>query len=136
MRTHFLIGALLGAAVILVPTAAGADDRIGGGGAYVNPDGDPTAVAGDGGSGDSGGHSVGGGASQSPCEWHVVVEDDFKFNVYDVDSAQPQHSATGRWLEYVCPGVGAVEVNGFYAVPEGGVVDPRELAVGALASVG
>lgn len=137
MRTHILIGALLGTAILLAPTPANADDRGGaGGGAYVNPDGDPTAVAGDGGSGGTGGSSGGESAGENPCEWHVVVEDDFKFNVYDAGSSQPQHSATGRWLEYLCPGVGPVEINGYYAVPEGGLVDARELAVGALASVG
>lgn len=133
------MGACLSTAILLVATSAnaGADDRSGGaGGAYVNPDGDPTAVAGDSGSGGGGGRSHGGTGTENPCKWQVVVEDDFKFDVYDVDSAQPQHSATGRWLQYVCPGVGAVEINGYFAVPEGGRVDPRELAVGALASVG
>ena len=75
------------------------------------------------------------GGSGPPCEWHVVIEDDFEFAIYDVDSLQTQHSATGRWLERWCPGVGAVDVNGFFVVPEGGLVDPYQLALDALASV-
>lgn len=136
MRALLVIATLLGAVALLVPaTPAGADDRPGGnGGAYVNPDGDPTAVAGDGSSG--GGASGGGGAGHNPCEWRVVIEDDFKFPVYDVDSPEPQHSSTGRWLEYRCDGLGAVAVNGYFLIPEGGLVDPRQLAVDALASVG
>jgi len=65
----------------------------------------------------------------------VVIQDDFEFKIYDVDSLEPQHSATGRWLERWCPGVGAVDVNGFFAVPEGGLADPYQVALDALASV-
>jgi hypothetical protein len=64
-----------------------------------------------------------------------VIEDDFAFLVYDVDSAEPQHSATGRWLEYRCNGLGAIAVDGYFVVPEGGLVDPHQLALTALASV-
>ncbi len=103
MRARLVIATLLGAVALFVSaTPAGADDRPGGnGGAYVNPDGDPTAVAGD---SSSGAASGGGSAGHNPCEWRVVIEDDFKFPVYDVDSPEPQHSSTGRWLEYRCDG--------------------------------
>jgi hypothetical protein len=65
----------------------------------------------------------------------VIVEDDFEFDVYDADGLETQHSATGRWLEYRCPGVGAVQVGDYFLVPEGGLVDPYQLAADALASV-
>ena len=138
MRARFLIGTFVGVAVLLIvatmsATPAEAEERPGGnGGAYVDPDGDPTAVAGDGGSGSG---SSGGSADTNPCEWHVVIDDDVAFPVYDVDSPERQHSATGRWLEYRCEGRGAVAVDGWFLIPEGGLVDPRQLAVDALASV-
>ncbi len=141
MRSRLVIAALLGIAGLAFAAPASADDRPdGGGGAYVGPSGDPTAVAGDGGSGSGNGGGSGGGsgdgsASDVSCEWLVVIEDDFAFFVYDVDSAQPQHSATGRWLEYRCNGLGAVSVDGYFVIPEGGLVDPYQLAVDALASV-
>jgi hypothetical protein len=65
----------------------------------------------------------------------VVVEDDFEFGIYDVDSLETQHSATGRWLQRWCPGIGAVDVDGYFLIPEGGLVDPYQLALDALASV-
>ncbi|HMV75283.1 MAG TPA: hypothetical protein PLP55_11725 [Phycicoccus elongatus] len=65
----------------------------------------------------------------------MVIEDDFEFGIYDVDTLETQHSATGRWLERWCPGVGAVAVDGFFLIPEGGLVDPHQLALDALASV-
>lgn len=138
MRTRLLIGALIGAVVLMTSTPAGADERPGGdGGAYVDPHGDPTATAGDGNSGGgSGGGSGGVGATDDPCEWHVVIEDDFEFGIYDVDTLETEHSATGRWLERWCPGVGAVEVGGYFLIPEGGLVDPYQLALDALDSVG
>lgn len=137
MRARLLIAALLGASVLASAAPAGADERPGGGGgAYVDPGGDPTAVAVDGGSGAGGGGGSGGGnASDRVCEWFVVIEDDFEFFVYDVDSLEPQHSATGRWLEYRCNGLGAMAVDGYFLIPEGGIVDPYQLAVDALASV-
>ncbi|HEY9563256.1 MAG TPA: hypothetical protein VIR30_05740 [Nocardioides sp.] len=64
----------------------------------------------------------------------MVIEDDFAFHVYDVDTLQSQHSATGRWLEYWCDGHGAASVDGYFLIPEGGMVDPRALAQDALAS--
>jgi hypothetical protein len=119
---------------------ATADERPGGSaGAYVDG-GDPTATAADGtptpggpgGPGGSGGDGVGDGP---PCEWHVSVEDDFTFGVYDVDTLETQHSATGRWLYYWCDGSGTTEVGGNFLIPEGGLVDPRPLALDALDSV-
>lgn len=135
MRFRLVTAALLGAAFLAAGSPASADDRPdGGGGAYVAPNGDPTATAGDGGSGGGGGGGTGGG-DDDPCEWRVLVEDDFAFAVYRSDSSATQHSATGRWLQRWCPGVGAVEVDGYYLTPEGGLVDPYALAVEALASV-
>lgn len=141
MRTRLVTGAALVVGVLSFAAPAGADDRpAGSGDAYVGPGGDPTAVAVGGGGGNPGGGSGGGaGGAEGPprvCEWFVVIDDDFTFLVYDVDSAEPQHSATGRWLEYRCNGLGAIAVDGFYVIPEGGLVDPYQLAVEALASVG
>ncbi len=131
MRARILTVLMLG---MLAPTAfavpASADDRKGG--AYIDDDGDPTATAIDhGGKRGSGGN----GGGESPCEWRVVVEDDFRFAIYSADTLEKRHSATGRWLEYWCDGYGATEVDGAYLIPEGGLVDPRALAERALASV-
>jgi hypothetical protein len=49
--------------------------------------------------------------------------------IYDVDTLQTQHSATGRWLEYWCEGTGAVAVDGYFIIPEGGLVDPASSAL-------
>jgi hypothetical protein len=138
MRTRLLTAALFSIATLMLATPASADDRPGGGGgAYVDPNGTPTATAGSGGSGgNGGGSSGGGGATDDPCEWQVVIEDDFEFGIYDVDSLETQHSATGRWLQRWCPGIGAVDVDGYFLIPEGGLVDPYQLALDALASVG
>lgn len=137
MRARLVAGASIAALIVIGAAPAGADDRPrGGGGAYVNPGGDPTAVAGDGasgGAGDVGSRSR--GVDIDPCEWQVVVEDDFQFAVYDEESPVARHSATGRWLQRWCPGFGAVAVDGFFLIPEGGLVDPYQLAVDALASV-
>ncbi|MGQ0823792.1 MAG: hypothetical protein ACT4OX_01970 [Actinomycetota bacterium] len=134
MRARLLIVALLGAAALVaLPAPAEADERPGGsGGAYVDPDGDPTAVADD---GDSSGGGGGSSEDDEQCEWHIVVDDDFEFAMYDVDFTR-LHSESGRWLEYRCPDQGAVEVDGFFVIPEGGLVDPYQLAVDAVASVG
>jgi hypothetical protein len=138
MRQRFVAAAVVAVSIVVLSAApAMAGERPGGdGGAFVDPNGDPTATAGDGGSGGGGGGSGGGGATDDPCEWHVVIEDDFEFGIYDVDSLETQHSATGRWLERWCPGIGAVDVNGYFLIPEGGLVDPYQLALDALASVG
>jgi hypothetical protein len=136
MRARLLIAAILSVTAVLAASPAAADDRSGGsGGAYVDPDGDPTAEAGDRASG-GGGSSGGGGATKDSCLWHVVIEDDLKFHIYDVDSLETQHSATGRWLRRSCEGIGAVEVGGYFLIPEGGLVDPYQLALDAVASVG
>lgn len=133
------LGVVLLTAVSFVLVSAGqawAGERPDGdGGAFVDSDGDPTAVAGEGGSGGGGAASGGGAGTDDSCEWHVVIEDDFEFFIYDVDSLEPQHSATGRWLERWCRGVGAVDVDGYFVIPEGGLVDPYQLALDALASV-
>ena len=117
----------------VVPAGAGGRPP----GAYVGPTGDPTASAGDGAS-TAPGSAQGGGSSSGapdPCEWAVVVDDDFVFPVYSEDGGSRQHSRTGRWLQKLCPGVGAVDIGGFFTVPEGGLVDPRQLALDALSSV-
>lgn len=64
-----------------------------------------------------------------------MIEDDFQFAIYDVDSLETMHSATGRWLERWCDGIGAVATGEYFAVPEGGMADPYQLALEALASV-
>ncbi|KAA0235950.1 MAG: hypothetical protein EDR02_01995 [Actinobacteria bacterium] len=133
MRARLLTAVLTVAAVLMAITPARADERPGGG-AYVSPGGDPTAVATDSGSAGGGEGGSGGSAGYDPCEWHVVIEDDFQFAIYDTNRNR-QYSATGRWLERRCPGLGAVSVGGYFLVPEGGLVDPYQLAVDALASV-
>jgi len=133
MRPRLVAIALLGAAVLVVAASpAGAEERPGGsGGAYVNPDGDPTAVAADSASqAGSGDHTSG----SSQCEWIVLVDDDVKYAIYE--ELTRLYSETGRWLQYVCPPRGAIAVGGRYLIPEGGLVDPSRVAVDALASVG
>jgi hypothetical protein len=145
MRARFLIAlapAAFGLGLVLAgaPHPAAADDRPSGeGGAYIDSEGDPTATASEGtpapgspGGSPSKGNSA---ASGPPCEWHVFVEDDFEFSVWNADTLETEHSATGRWLEYWCEGAGPVAVDGYFAVPEGGLVDPRALALEALDSV-
>lgn len=139
MRVHSLTSLVLAVVAVVGFPASPADAEGrppsgGGGGAYVDPTGDPTAVAVDGGSGGSGGAGAG-SRSDDPCEWHVMIEDDFEFIVYGSEAGGRQHSATGRWLEYRCPGRGAVAVGGLFLVPEGGQVDPSQVALDALASV-
>jgi hypothetical protein len=134
MRARVLTAALLCCAAIRAfAIPAGAEERPGGsGGAYVNPKGDPTAVAAEGGT--SGGSGGGGAATGEPCYWHVLVDDDFAFAVYKLDLTRV-HSATGRWLQYICPPRGAVEVEGRVFIPEGGLVDPQQLAAQAMSSI-
>lgn len=140
MRSRSLIAAATMAAIVAVAVnPAAAEERpTGGSGAYLDGGGNPTAAAQDGAGtvGATGGGS--GGAAQGPpppCGWRVVIEDDMEFNVYG-DSLDTQHSRTGRWLQRVCEGLGAVPVDGAYLVPEGGLVDPLTLAEEALASIG
>lgn len=133
MRTRAVIAAIVGVAALMAASPAAADDRPGGG-AYVDPGGDPTAVATDGDSGGGGsGGSSGGASVPDPCPWRVVVDDDFAFAMYHPVTGEPQHSATGRWLGRWCDGQGGL--FGFFLRPEGGLVDPYQLALGALASV-
>ena len=136
MRARLLICLATASFVVLTAAPAGADDRPEGGegGAYIDG-GDPTAVATDGTETPGGGGGSGGGGEGPPCEWHLVIEDDFQTYIYDVDTLNTEHSATGRWLEYWCEGTGAVAVDGYFIIPEGGLVDPAALAQQALASV-
>lgn len=137
MRGRFVILTVLAsAALTLAPSAVSAEERpaVPGGNAYIDDGGDPTATAGDG-TGLPVGSSGGGGGAQQ-CHWNVVIEDDFQFSIYGADNLETRHSETGRWLEYVCDGMGAVAVDGFFLIPEGGLVDPAALAANAVASVG
>lgn len=140
MRGRFLILTTLAAAALaLSPTATSAEERPPsapgpGGNAYIDGGGDPTAVAVDG-TESSGGAGGGGGGGEQQCHWNVVIEDDFQFGIYDVDTLETEHSQTGRWLEYFCDGIGAVSVNGYFLIPEGGLVDPAALATDALATI-
>lgn len=142
MRSRFLILIVLASASLaLAPTAAFAEERppeppVPGGTAYLDEEGDPTASATDGVGSPGGGGGGGGGGGEQQCHWNVVIEDDFLFGIYDVDTLATQHSQTGRWLEYFCEGIGAVAVDGFFLIPEGGLVDPAALAADALASIG
>lgn len=139
MRARRLIlGFTITTAVLASPAlsrSAGADGRPTAGG-YVDPEGNPTAVAGDGisTSGSSGGR---GGGNQPPCTpWRVAVEDDFAFAVYDAETGDRLYSETGRWLTRSClmdTPTGPVEV--FDNLPEGELVDPEALALEALESV-
>jgi hypothetical protein len=135
--SRFLIAvcAVVGLTMISA-TSADAEERppTPGANGYVDPNGSPTAVANDG-SRPTGGGGGGGGGGDSPCHWAVVIGDDFEFSIYSVDTLETQHSATGRWLEYVCEGVGPVAVDGYFLIPEGGLVDPVALAAEALASI-
>lgn len=125
MRARRLAVTAAGAGLlILIGAPSALADSAPGGGAFIDPEGDPTATAGDGSS--SGG---GGGGGADDCEWILSVEDDFVFYVYGDDDT-PQHSATGRWYTRQCNG------TSFAFIPEGGLVDPRQVAIDALASVG
>ncbi len=137
MRSRLVAALLVALVVASLPAGrAWAGERPDGdGGAFIDPGGDPTAVAGEGGSGGAGGSSGGGGGSDEPCYWRVVIEDDFQFAIYEVDSLTTLHSATGRWLERWCDGIGAVATGEYFAVPEGGLADPYQLALDALESV-
>ena len=128
MRARFLTLAAACAVVLVASAGPALGEGRGDGGAYVDDDGDPTATAHDG-DGPGGGGSGGG----DDCDWRVWVEDDFEFLIYDNSTDPPTtlHSATGRWLDRICPDIG---FDASY--PEGGLVDPAALAQQALASVG
>lgn len=121
MRARLLIASLVAAlTIVTMAPAARADD---GGDAFVDGDGDPTAVADD--TVDDPGNP---GGSDDDCTYRVAIEDDFEFGVYDVDGSRI-YSETGRWLERVCDG------SAQEPFPEGGAVDPQTLALSARASV-
>lgn len=140
MRTRRVIG-LAASGVATAASLAGpltasvaADDLPPGGfgGGFVDDAGDPTAVAGTGGG--SPGRQAGGGG-ESPCTWEVLIEDDFRTRVYEVDGTE-QHSETGRWLVRRCERTTADGVTSVESViPEGGRVDPAALALQAMRSV-
>lgn len=135
MRTRFMIGTavvLLGS-LFLLALPAGAESRPPDGDAFINEDDNPTVVVSDGSEGGGGGG--GGSGGESSCVWEVIIDDDFVRQVYDVDGSV-QHSQTGRWLQKVCDGIGAVEVGGLFLIPEGGLVDVQALAEQARASIG
>lgn len=135
MRARLVIGSLLAVlGLVWLATPAGAESRPPDSDAFVDEDDNPTVIVTDGGGGGGGGGGVGGGGDDS-CVWEVVIADDFVSAVYEVDGTM-QHSATGRWLQKVCEGVGAVEVGGLYLIPEGGLVDVEALAEQARASIG
>jgi hypothetical protein len=123
-RAVSFVVVVAGACVLGTGNAAYAD--VEGPGAYIGPDGSPTAVATDNQA------SVGvPGASDGPvsdCSWTVVIDDDFAMTVFELDGS-PQYSETGRWLAQVCGG------NYVDVVPEGGLVDPAALAAQARESV-
>lgn len=138
MRARLLTGALAGLLALCTASPALADNRPPGpgGGAYVDGSGSPTATAEDGGSRPPDTASTGSGGDPDPCVWEVVIEDDLQMAIYDTDTLDTMHSNTGRWLQYVCPGLGPVAVDGAFLVPEGGLVDPAALAAQALSSIG
>jgi len=131
MRARRLTAALvLSLAAGSLASPALANESPGGdGGAFVSDDGDPTAVARDASTRPSGG----GGGGGDDCRWNVVIEDDFAFAIYETNGTR-MYSETGRWLERICGGE-VVAVGDLFVVPEGGAVDPRALAMEALASV-
>lgn len=138
MRVSSLMALGLMAILVGVADPAAAETRPPpgpGGGAYVADGGTPTATARDVISVPGGRGGGGAGGPAAPCHWEVLIADDSKFTMYSADTFEPLHSATGRWLQYVCDGIGAVAVNGLFQVPEGGLVDPAALAEKALKSV-
>lgn len=133
MRARLLIAAAALVGSIVAAGPAEGETRSPGGGAFVDDSGRPTAVAVD---AEVIGSAPGAGsAGETDCHWVVAVEDDFAFPIYGLDGRRLQHSQTGRWLERWCEGIGVVDINGFYIVPEGGLVDPSVLAQDALASI-
>lgn len=118
---------ILAALLSSLPAVAWADGQ---GDAYVNPDGTPIVEA------EDTDQEPGGDDQPAPddnCEWRVAVADDMEMAIYDVDGSR-LYSETGRWFEKVCDG-SIVAVGGMGIVPEGGAVDPRELAASAKESL-
>jgi hypothetical protein len=127
MRALLIAGAIALSMAWAAPAAAD-DEAFGpGGGAYVNPGGDPTAVAKD--------LAVerGSTAEDRDCIWRAVVKDDIARPVYDA-AGRRQFSETGRWLQMLCNKV-LVFVDGWPLVPERGRVDVQALAQQAARSV-
>lgn len=114
-------------ASVAAPPVARAD---GGGDAYIDPEGNPTVEVIDNES-DPGSDETGGG--DSDCYFRVAISDDFVMGVFDIDGNQ-MYSETGRWLELICDG-SVTPINGQGIIPEGGGVDPRDLAATARQSV-
>jgi hypothetical protein len=112
------------------PAVADEESGAGGGGdAYIDGDGNPTVEVVDVET-DPGSESSGDG---SDCFFRVAIGDDFETGIYDVDGSR-SYSETGRWLELVCDG-SIVPIDGQGIIPEGGAVDPAQLAADARASV-
>lgn len=127
-RRRLIASLLLSLAAGSLASPALANESPGGdGGAFIDDDGDPTAVARD----ETPSPPSGGGGDD--CRWNVVIEDDFAFAIYEVNGTR-LYSETGRWLERVCGGE-IVAVGDLFIIPEGGAVDPRALAMDARASV-
>lgn len=120
--------ALMAAATDNAAPAHANDAPAGVGGAFVDAEQNPTAVARGTGSG-----GASGGGSADDCAWSLVIGDDFEYAIYD-GGGRRQYSKTGRWLQKLCGGR-AQEIGGSFIIPQGGRADPRALAVDALASV-
>lgn len=112
--------------LVLVASPAAADSESDG---FIDPVDGPTVEVGDGVSTPGGGGAPG----DDDCVWRVAIADDLDMGIFDVDGTQ-LFSETGRWLERVCNGSVQV-INGMGIVPEGGAVDPAELASEARASI-
>lgn len=132
IRSLISLALLLGSIVLGDPVGAETDPY---GEGFIDEDGDPTVLAGEVSDVDGGGGG-GGAAADVPCRWEVVIEDDLLISVWAVDTLTTQHSRTGRWLQRICDGIGVIEVDGYYIIPEAGLVDPAALAAEALASIG
>jgi hypothetical protein len=133
MRSRRLTVVVALVAVALAGPLAAAAGADGGGTAYINSDGDPTAAATQAADGPG---ANGGGGGDSPCTWTVSIEDDFVMHVYETEGV-PLYSETGRWLLRSCErltedGIVAIDAA---LLPEGGAVDPAALALEALDSV-
>lgn len=124
------------AASILGPTASWADDEGNATtGAYLDPQGDPTASASTVTYSTGGVSSSGGGSS---CSWKVATVDGQPLTLYTADGNAMQGigtndtggSYTGRWLYRTCDGQ---IVSGL--VPERTAVDPAVLAAQARESI-
>lgn len=133
MRARILTGfAIVAAMGVLAASPARAENRPPhqGGGAYIDGDGNPTAVAEEG-TAPVGGSAGGGGAGagKSECWWEVYVANDHVQPVYEVDGSR-QYSTTGRWLAKYCRNGELVDQQ-----PEGGLVDVEALAARAARNV-